>query len=80
MTTTTPFQAVTANFITSYVGRTDFSAIHIEGALVDGSTFDQTITLKAAQELLTDLGEAIEGEEEHRNVGAAFAMDPGSAA
>ena len=80
MTTTTPLQAVTANFITSYVGRTDFSAIHIEGELADGSTFDQTITLKAAQELLTDLGEAIEGEGEHRNVGAAFAQDPGSAA
>ena len=80
MTTTPPFQAVTANFITSYVGRTDFSAIHIEGELADGSTFDQTITLKAAQELLTDLGEAIEGEEEHRNVGAAFAQDPGSSA
>lgn len=80
MTNRTPIQAITANFITSYVGRTDFSAIHLEGALADGSTFDQTISLDAARELLGDLGEAIEGEEEHGNVGAAFAMDPGRAA
>lgn len=79
MTNRTPIQAITANFITNYVGRTDFSAIHLEGALADGSTFDQTLSLDAARELLGDLGEAIEGEEEHSNVGAAFALDRGAA-
>ncbi|WP_181275976.1 hypothetical protein [Brevibacterium oceani] len=79
MTNRTPIQAITANFITNYVGMQDHSAIHLEGALADGSTFDHAISIDSARELLGDLEEAVDAEEEHRNVGAAFAMDRGAA-
>lgn len=73
MTTTTRIQAITANWIP------DRRELRIEGANVDGSTFDQPITGMQASELLGDLHEALIAHDEHFNVGAAFPLDRGAA-
>lgn len=79
MTNRTPIQAITANFIKDYTGRQDNSGVRLEGALADGSTFDQFISGDMASELIADLYEALKDNDEHFNVGAAFAQDRGAA-
>lgn len=73
MTTTTPIQAITANWISGH------REIRLEGANADGSTFDQPLTDEQASELIADLYEALEFHDEARNRGAAFALDRGAA-
>lgn len=73
MTTTTPIQAITANWINSS------REIRLEGANTDGTTFDQPLTEDQASELIANLYEAIEFHDEARNRGAAFALDRGAA-
>ena len=80
MTTTTPFQAVTANFITSYVGRPLLRHPYRGRPRGRFSRSIKPSHSRRRRSYSPIVSEAIEGEEEHRNVGAAFAMDPGSAA
>lgn len=74
MTNTTRIQAITANWIN------DRKEIRLEGANADGTTFDQPLTELQASELIADLYEALEFHDESRNRGAAYRLDPGSAA